>query len=97
MGKMNDNNILRGNSLNENDALETNKQCELCTVQSKESSRSSMEVGGPVWLGDLHDQDFLKAVSDELKDNDYSLLTEKSRINGFLKTLIEEVNIPFGF
>jgi tRNA (guanine26-N2/guanine27-N2)-dimethyltransferase len=60
---------------------------------------SNFKVGGPIWLGPLHDQDVIKTALQRLsnmncKSPNMDLIATRSRIQGLLTSVSEELDVP---
>ena len=66
----------------------TNKTCEQCG--------GNFHVGGPMWLGALHDPDFCDEMLEVLDRGTHNLATE-ARIRGMVSTARDEIEAPFYF
>jgi tRNA (guanine26-N2/guanine27-N2)-dimethyltransferase len=60
---------------------------------------ASFKVGGPIWLGPLHDQDVVKTALKRLSDPkcmapNMELLATRKRLEGLLTTVSEELDTP---
>jgi len=51
---------------------------------------------GPLWLGELHDKDFVKAMIDKVDGMDVDENT-KAKLRKFLQAIYEEIGVPFGY
>ena len=60
---------------------------------------SPFKVGGPIWLGALHDQDVIKIALDRLSNQEGSspnmeLIATRKRLQGLLTSVSEELDTP---
>lgn len=53
-----------------------------------------MKIGGPLWIGELSDGEYLDAMITEVEDLDY---LKESRAAGFMRLVKGEQNYPVGF
>jgi tRNA (guanine26-N2/guanine27-N2)-dimethyltransferase len=64
-----------------------------------EETGAPFKVGGPMWLGPLHDQQVIKSALDRLSspDNtcpDMKLIATRARLQGLLTSVSEEIDTP---
>ncbi|KAL3904134.1 MAG: hypothetical protein SGILL_010187 [Bacillariaceae sp.] len=60
---------------------------------------SNFKVGGPLWLGPLHDQDLVKTALERLSDSscnspNMELIATRKRLQGLLTSVSEELDTP---
>ncbi|KAJ2514881.1 RNA methyltransferase tRNA(m5U54)methyltransferase [Coemansia sp. RSA 2049] len=59
---------------------------------------SKQEIGGPCWLGPLHNKDFVQRMYDGVCKADKSIYGTHARMKGMLKVILEELNdVPFHY
>lgn len=51
------------------------------------------QIGGPAWIGDLHDKEFVGKMLKHVKENEQNYGTEK-RMKGMLTLIQEELDTP---
>ncbi|KAJ2814272.1 RNA methyltransferase tRNA(m5U54)methyltransferase, partial [Coemansia sp. 'formosensis'] len=60
--------------------------------------QSKLEVGGPCWLGPLHNKDFVERMYNSVSSADSSMYGTQPRMKGMLKVILEELNdVPFHY
>jgi len=65
------------------------KRCKLC-------GGKTLEYAGPLWIGKLHDLNFLKKMY-TLNKNSGFFIKNKKRIANALKFCLDEINMPIGY
>ncbi|KAJ1958481.1 RNA methyltransferase tRNA(m5U54)methyltransferase [Dipsacomyces acuminosporus] len=59
---------------------------------------SKQEIGGPCWLGPLHNKDFVKRMYDGVRKADTTTFGTQPRMKGMLKVILEELDdVPFHY
>ncbi|KAJ1662805.1 RNA methyltransferase tRNA(m5U54)methyltransferase [Coemansia sp. RSA 1813] len=59
---------------------------------------SKQQIGGPCWLGPLHNKDFVQRMYDNVSKTDKSVYGTHARMKGMLKVILEELNdVPFHY
>jgi len=53
---------------------------------------TSLKQGGPMWLGPLHNHNFVRSVQSRIEDCDENVWTTKVRLCGLLEACLEELN-----
>ncbi|ORX69915.1 N2,N2-dimethylguanosine tRNA methyltransferase [Linderina pennispora] len=62
------------------------------------SCGSRQEIGGPCWLGPLHNKDFVQRMYDSVKQGTPKVFGTQPRMEGMLKVILEELNdVPFHY
>ncbi|WP_457558117.1 tRNA (guanine(10)-N(2))-dimethyltransferase [Candidatus Harpocratesius sp.] len=69
--------------------LEIPKKCPNCGC--------SLKFGGPLWIGDLHDDSFVLYCINQVEANSKDVIPSKSRIERTLKIVREENQFPLGY
>ncbi|KAJ2699188.1 RNA methyltransferase tRNA(m5U54)methyltransferase [Coemansia sp. IMI 209128] len=59
---------------------------------------SKLEIGGPCWLGPLHNKDFVQRMYDAVSSASSSMYGTQPRMKGMLKVILEELDdVPFHY
>ncbi|KAJ2632141.1 RNA methyltransferase tRNA(m5U54)methyltransferase [Coemansia sp. RSA 1290] len=61
-------------------------------AQSCETCGSGQEIGGPCWLGPLHNKQFVQRMYDAVCAADQSVYGTQPRMRGMLKVILEELD-----
>jgi tRNA (guanine26-N2/guanine27-N2)-dimethyltransferase len=72
----------------ESNILALNDECPNC------KSNEHMDFAGPLWIDELHDENFVKEV---IKFNALARYSNKNQINKILNILLEEINMPISY
>lgn len=59
-----------------------------------EETGSGFKIGGPIWLGPLHDGDVVRKALDRLDSPNLKLLATRSRLQGLLGSCLDEIDDP---
>ncbi len=71
-----------------NNILDISQKCPIC------DSRGDLDFAGPLWIGKLHDENFLKKV---ISLNNDTISPNKKRIDKLLNYAVEENNMPISY
>ncbi len=74
-------------TINDNNILKIPKICPTCHSSDK------FDFAGPLWLGELHDEMFLKELIIQNNNSDY----QNKRINKVLNFALDELNMPISY
>ena len=72
----------------ESNILTLNDECPNC------KSNAHMDFAGPLWIDELHDENFVKQV---IKFNELANYSNKNKITKILNILLEEINMPISY
>ncbi|MHA1490803.1 MAG: tRNA (guanine(10)-N(2))-dimethyltransferase [Promethearchaeota archaeon] len=75
-------------TINDNNILKIPKICPICHSSDK------FDFAGPLWLGELHDETFLKELIIQNNNSDYQ---NEKRINKVLNFALDELNMPVSY
>ncbi|MFX1398187.1 MAG: tRNA (guanine(10)-N(2))-dimethyltransferase [Promethearchaeota archaeon] len=70
------------------DVLNLEKKCSSCSELSK------VDHAGPLWIGKIHDEAFLRAI---LRTNDKSPFQNKKRLSKILMCALDELEMPISY
>lgn len=77
----------RGNS--DLNILGISKQCPNCG--------SNLKFGGPLWIGELHEPNFVKITREINVETSKEIIPSKLRIDRTLQRIFEEISLPIGY
>lgn len=62
--------------------------CPVCNSEDK------FDYAGPLWIGELHNETFIREFIDQNNNSDYQ---NKKRLDKLLNVILDEINMPFSY